>query len=261
MVSFTGSTRAGILVARAAADTVKRVCQELGGKSANILLDDADFATVVPRDVLHCFSNSGQSCNAPSRMLVPADRVDEVARLAREAAAQVRAGDPRDEATTLGPVVSRRQYERIQRLIQSGIDEGAELVCGGIGRPEGLEKGYHVRPTVFSGVDNAMTIAREEIFGPVVSALEFESLDDLVKRANDTNYGLAAGVWTKDIDKAHYLAKKIRAGTIWVNTYNQFDAASPFGGFKESGFGREMGLHALELYTQVKSVWVRVKPS
>lgn len=253
MVSFTGSTRAGILVARAAADTVKRVCQELGGKSANILLDDADFATVVPRDVLHRFSNSGQSCNAPSRMLVPADRVDEVARLAREAAAQVRAGDPHDEATTLGPVVSRRQYERIQRLIQSGIDEGAELVCGGIGRPEGLEKGYHVRPTVFSGVDNAMTIAREEIFGPVLVIIPYRDEADAIRIANDSPYGLSGYVSSADRGRARRVARALRTGMVHLNGAPP-DLGAPFGGYRQSGNGREWGAYGFHDFVETKAV-------
>ena len=253
MVSFTGSTRAGILVAKAAADTVKRVCQELGGKSANILLDDADFATVVPRDVLHCFSNSGQSCNAPSRMLVPADRMDEVARLAREAAALVRAGDPRDEATTLGPVVSHRQHERIQRLIQNGIDEGAELVCGGIGRPEGLEKGYHVRPTVFAGVDNAMTIAREEIFGPVLVIIPYRDEADAIRIANDTPYGLSGYVSSADAGRAQRVARALRTGMVHLNGAPP-DLGAPFGGYRQSGNGREWGAYGFHDFLETKAV-------
>jgi aldehyde dehydrogenase (NAD+) len=255
MVSFTGSTRAGIEVAKAAAATVKRVAQELGGKSPNIVLDDAAFAKGVGRGVASMMLNSGQSCNAPSRMLVPNKRMDEAIAVAREAASQVTVGDPNGNAQ-LGPVVSKVQWDKIQGLIQKGIDEGATLVTGGVGRPEGLKEGYFVKPTVFGNVKNTMTIAREEIFGPVLSVIPFRSVDDGLAQGNTTNYGLAAAVWTRDVSKALRAARAIRAGTVWVNAYNLFDAALPFGGFKELGFGRELGSAGLDPYTEVKTVWV-----
>ncbi|MFM7783923.1 MAG: aldehyde dehydrogenase family protein, partial [Gammaproteobacteria bacterium] len=217
MVSFTGSTRAGVLVAKAAADTVKRVCQELGGKSANILLDDADFRKAVTRDVTGCFSNSGQSCNAPTRMLVPASRMDEVIAIAREAAAKVKVGAPDAEGTTMGPVVSRVQFEKIQRLIRAGIDEGATLVCGGTGKPEGLETGYYVKPTVFANVSNEMTIAREEIFGPVLSILGYADEEDAVRIANDMVYGLSGYVTSADMERARRVARRLRTGMVHLN--------------------------------------------
>lgn len=253
MVSFTGSTRAGILVARAAADTVKRVCQELGGKSANILLDDVDFATAVPRDVLGCFMNSGQSCNAASRMLVPAERMDEVRRLAREAAMAARVGDPRSETTLLGPVVSQLQYERIQRLIQAGIDEGAELVCGGTGRPEGLERGYYVRPTVFANVDNTMTIAREEIFGPVLVIIPYRDEADAIRIANDSRYGLSGYVSSGDAARARRVAHALRTGMVHLNGAAP-NLAAPFGGYKQSGNGREWGAYGFNDFLETKAI-------
>ncbi|MCG3168519.1 MAG: 3-succinoylsemialdehyde-pyridine dehydrogenase [Pseudomonadales bacterium] len=253
MVSFTGSTRAGILVAKSAADTVKRVCQELGGKSANILLDDVDFATAVPRDVRNCFSNSGQSCNAPSRMLVPVGRMAEVARLAREAVATVQVGDPRNESTTMGPVVSRTQYERIQRLIQAGIDEGAELVCGGTGRPDGLDRGYYVKPTVFANVDNGMTIAREEIFGPVLSIIPYRDEADAIRIANDTVYGLSGYVSSADLGRARRVARALRTGMVHLNGAPN-DIAAPFGGYRQSGNGREWGAHGFHDFLETKAV-------
>jgi aldehyde dehydrogenase (NAD+) len=257
MVSFTGSTRAGIIVAKTAAETVKRVSQELGGKSPNIILPDADFEAAVYKGVQNCFGNSGQSCNAPTRMLVPADRHDEALKVAKKAAETHKVGDPKATDTVLGPVVSEIQYNKIQGLIEAGIKEGATLVTGGTGRPEGLNRGYYVRPTVFGNVKNDMTIAREEIFGPVAAVMPFDDLDDAVTKANATVYGLAAGVWTRDVGKAHRLARELQAGTVWVNTYNRYDSGSPFGGYKQSGYGRDLGWQAaLDKYTQVKSVWV-----
>ena len=253
MVSFTGSTRAGIQVAKNAADTVKRVCQELGGKSANILLDDADFQKAVTRDVLGCFSNSGQSCNAPTRMLVPAARLEEVKAIARAAAAMVKEGDPQSEATTMGPVVSKAQYEKIQRLIQAGIDEGAELLCGGTGKPEGLETGYYVKPTVFAGVRNDMTIAREEIFGPVLSILPYRDEEEAIRIANDTVYGLSGYVTSASIERARSVASRLRSGMVHLNGAPT-DAAAPFGGYKQSGNGREWGEHGFHDFLETKAV-------
>ena len=253
MMSFTGSTRAGILVAQAAATTVKRVCQELGGKSANILLPDVDFKTAVTKGVLGMMSNSGQSCNAPTRMFVPTDRQEEVAAIAKAAAERVVVGHVDDTSTTIGPVVSEVQYNKIQRLIQAGIDEGAELVTGGPGRPENLNRGYFVRPTVFANVRNDMTIAREEIFGPVLSILPYRDEADAIRLANETVYGLAAYVQSSDLQHARRVAAQMRAGNVYVN-YPAFDSAAPFGGYKQSGNGREYGKWALDDFTEIKGI-------
>src|ERR1700733_7241977 len=253
MMSFTGSTRAGILVAQAAAPTVKRVSQELGGKSANILLPDVNFKTAVTKGVLGMMPNSGQSCNAPTRMFVPADRHDEVKAIAKAAAESVVPGAVNDPRTTIGPVVSEVQYNKIQRLIQAGIDEGAELVTGGPGRPENLNRGYFVRPTVFAGVRHDMTLAREEIFGPVLSILPYKSEEEVIRLANDTVYGLAAYVQSGDLQHARRVAAEMRAGNVFVN-YPASDTAAPFGGYKQSGNGREYGKWALDEFTEVKAV-------
>jgi aldehyde dehydrogenase (NAD+) len=253
MVSFTGSTRAGVQVAKNAADTVKRVCQELGGKSANILLDDADFQKAVTRDVIGCFSNSGQSCNAPTRMLVPAARMGEVIEIARAAAAKVKVGAPDGEGTGMGPVVSKLQFDKIQRLIQAGIDEGATLVCGGAGKPEGLETGYYVKPTVFANVRNDMTIAREEIFGPVLSILPYQDEADAVRIANDTVYGLSGYVTSANIERARGVAARLRTGMVHLNG-SSVDLAAPFGGYKQSGNGREWGAHGFHDFLETKAV-------
>ncbi|WP_428484596.1 aldehyde dehydrogenase family protein [Rhodopila sp.] len=253
MMSFTGSTRAGILVAQAAAPTVKRVSQELGGKSANILLPDVDFQAAVTKGVVGMMNNSGQSCNAPTRMFVPFDRHDEVKAIAKAAADGVVVGDVHDERTNLGPVVSEVQFNKIQRLIQAGIDEGAELVTGGPGRPEHLNRGYFVRPTVFAGVRNDMTIAREEIFGPVLSILPYADEAEAVRLANDTVYGLAAYVQSADLAHARRVAAEMRAGNVHVN-YPASDTAAPFGGYKQSGNGREYGKWALDEFTEIKAV-------
>jgi aldehyde dehydrogenase (NAD+) len=253
MMSFTGSTRAGILVAQAAATTVKRVAQELGGKSANILLPDVDFQSAVTKGVLGMMGNSGQSCNAPTRMFVPADRHEEVKAIAKAAAERVVVGDVNDPRSTIGPVVSEVQFNKIQRLIQAGIDEGAELVTGGPGRPEHLNRGYFVRPTVFAGVRNDMTIAREEIFGPVLSILPYADEAEAIKLANDTVYGLAAYVQSADRDHANRVAAEMRAGNVFVN-YPAGDTAAPFGGYKQSGNGREYGKWALDDFTEIKAV-------
>jgi aldehyde dehydrogenase (NAD+) len=253
MMSFTGSTRAGIIVAKTAADTVKRVAQELGGKSANIILPEADFATAVTKGVEGCFGNSGQSCDAPTRMLVPAARHDEALAIAKAAAEAHKVGDPQAEDTVLGPVVSQLQYDKIQRLIQSGISEGATLVTGGPGRPEGLNRGYYVRPTVFGHVKPGMTIAREEIFGPVLSILSYESEDEAVAIANDTVYGLAAYIQSQDIEHARRIAARMRAGSVYIN-YPQWDTHASFGGYKQSGNGREYADFGIHDFLEIKSV-------
>mgnify|MGYP001438608636 CR=1 FL=1 len=253
MVSFTGSTRAGIEVARNAAPTVKRVAQELGGKSANIILDDADFAQSISRDVFGMCTNSGQSCNAPTRMLVPDSRMDEAAAIARGAAEQVKVGDPNAADTTIGPVVSDVQYEKIQNLIQKGIDEGATLECGGTGRPDGLNAGYFVKPTVFSHVTNDMSIAQEEIFGPVLSLIGYADDDDAVRIANDTVYGLSGYISAGDPERARQVARRIRTGNIHLNGAPP-DQKSPFGGYKQSGNGREWGRYGFEEFLEVKSI-------
>jgi aldehyde dehydrogenase (NAD+) len=253
MMSFTGSTRAGVLVAQAAAPTVKRVCQELGGKSANILLPDVDFKTAVTKGVLGMMGNSGQSCNAPTRMFVPIDRHDEVKAIAKAAAERVVVGSVNEPATTIGPVVSEVQYNKIQRLIQAGIDEGAELVIGGPGRPENLNRGYFVRPTIFANVHNDMAIAREEIFGPVLSILPYKDEADAVRLANETVYGLAAYVQSADLQHARRVAAEMRAGNVFVN-YPASDTAAPFGGYKQSGNGREYGKWAIDDFTEIKAV-------
>jgi len=251
MVSFTGSTRAGIEVARNAAPTIKRVHQELGGKSANIVLPDADIAKAVTAGVDHIMNNSGQSCNAPTRMLVPRDRMDEVKTAARAAAEAITVGDPQGDAR-MGPVVSQAQWNKIQGLISKGIDEGATLVTGGAGRPDGLDVGYYVRPTIFADVDPDMTIAREEIFGPVLSIIPYDTVEDAVRIANDTVYGLAAYVQSGDIDNARKIARQLRAGQVAINGPAP-DLMAPFGGFKQSGNGREWGDHAFAEFLEVKA--------
>ena len=252
MLSFTGSTRAGIEVARAAAPTVKRVAQELGGKSANIILDDADFEAVVSRDMAGMCTNSGQSCNAPSRMLVPAARMDEAAAIASAAASAIVVGDPREATSMIGPVVSATQYSRIQQLIEKGIGEGARLEAGGPGKPDGLETGYYVRPTVFSHVSNDMTIAREEIFGPVLVLIGYEDDDDAVRIANDSLYGLS-GYISGDSDRAKSMARRIRTGNIHLNGVGP-DFNAPFGGYRRSGNGREWGALGFDEYLETKAI-------
>ena len=253
MVSFTGSTRAGIIVAKTAADTVKRVAQELGGKSANIILPDANLKEAVRKGVEGCFGNSGQSCDAPTRMLVPAARHDEALTIAKDAAESFKVGNPRLETTQLGPVVSQIQYDKIQRLIETGIAEGATLVTGGPGRPEGLNRGYYIRPTVFGHVTPDMTIAREEIFGPVLSVLSYADEEDAVRIANDTVYGLAAYVQSGDIDHARKVAARLRAGQVNIN-YPEWDTFAPFGGYKQSGNGREYADWAIHDFLEVKGI-------
>ena len=253
MVSFTGSTRAGKQISKNAADTIKRVALELGGKSANIILDDSDFTKAVAGGVRQVFTNSGQSCNAPTRMLVPESRMNEVIGIAREAAQSVKPGDPNDNAAAIGPVVSKMQWEKIQGLIQKGIDEGAELVCGGAGKPDGLDKGYYVKPTVFAKVRNDMTIAREEIFGPVLSIIPYKDEADAIRIANDTPYGLSGYVSSSDKAHAIKVAKAIRSGNVHINGAAP-DFASPFGGYKQSGNGREWGEEGMEEFLETKAI-------
>ena len=253
MVSFTGSTRAGIIVAKTAADTVKRVAQELGGKSPNIILADADFEAAVRAGVLACFSNSGQSCDAPTRMLVPAERADEAMAIAAAAAGTLKVGDPSAQGVDLGPVVSRVQFDKIQRMIGVGIAEGAKLVAGGLGRPDDLDRGYYVKPTVFGEVTPEMAIAREEIFGPVLAIMPYADEEEAVRIANDTVYGLAAYVSSGDIEHARLVAAQLRAGTVNIN-YPAWDVDSPFGGYKQSGNGREYGDFGIRDYLEVKAV-------
>jgi aldehyde dehydrogenase (NAD+) len=250
MVSFTGSTRAGVDVARNAAPTVKRVTQELGGKSPNIVLDDEDFAKSVTAGVSVMMMNSGQSCNAPSRMLVPNSRMDDAIAVAKATAEQVKVGDPNDKSA-IGPVASKAQFDKIQGLIQKGIDEGATVAVGGPGRPDGIEAGYYIRPTVFAHVTNDMTIAREEIFGPVLCILGYDDLDQALEIANDTDYGLAGYVSGADLDKARAVARRIRAGSVAIN--HGFDMNAPFGGYKRSGNGREWGQFAFDEYLETKA--------
>lgn len=252
MVSFTGSTRAGIIVAKTAADTVKRVAQELGGKSANIILPDADLKQAVADGVTGCFGNSGQSCDAPTRMLVPRDRHDEALVVAKEAAEKLVTGDPQADGVNLGPVVSKVQFDKIQRLIEAGISEGATLVTGGPGRPENLNRGYYIRPTVFGNVTNDMTIAREEIFGPVLSILPYDSEEQAIEIANDTPYGLAAYVQGKP-EHARKIAPHLRAGSVYLN-YPDWDLFSSFGGYKQSGNGREYADWGIHDFLEIKSV-------
>src|SRR5215470_4240995 len=253
MVSFTGSTRAGILVAKGAATTVKRVVQELGGKSANIILSDADLEKAIPAGVLRCFTNTGQSCQAPTRMLVHRSQRDAAVALAKKAVDQVKVGDPLDPETTMGPLVSKAQFDKVQGLIERGIREGATLVCGGVGRPADFNRGYFVRPTVFADVTPDMAIAKEEIFGPVLSMMSYETEDEAVAIANGTTYGLAGYVQGKDIDRVRRVAARIRAGRIYLNGA-PVDRSVPFGGYKQSGNGREHGVFGFEEYLEVKAV-------
>ncbi|NTX25658.1 aldehyde dehydrogenase family protein [Burkholderia pyrrocinia] len=251
MVSFTGSTRAGVEVAKAAADTVKRVHQELGSKSPNLILPDADIEDAVTRGARSCFSNSGQSCNAPTRMLVHADHLALAEQAARREAERTVVGDPRSPETGIGPVVSRTQFDRIQHFIRLGIEEGATLVAGGPGRPDGLGDGFYVRPTVFSNVTPGMTIATEEIFGPVLSIMTYRTEDEAVALANDSVYGLAAYVQSKDLERARRIAARLRVGNVHIN-YPAWNPAAPFGGYKRSGNGREYAEFGLVEYLETK---------
>jgi len=253
MMSFTGSTRAGISVAQESAVTVKRVAQELGGKSANIILDDASFADVVARDTIGMCMNTGQSCNAPTRMLVPASRMDEAAAIAKAAAESIVVGDPSDAATQVGPLVSELQFNKVQALIQKGIDDGAKLETGGVGRPDGIGAGYFVKPTIFSSVNNDMSIAREEIFGPVLSIIGYHNEDHAVEIANDTVYGLAAYVSSGNLDRAKAVGARLKAGNVHLNGAS-IDVKAPFGGYKQSGNGREFGEWGLEEFLETKAI-------
>jgi len=254
MVSFTGSTRAGVLIAQNAAPTVKRVAQELGGKSPNLLCDDETFEKAVRDGTIEMFDNTGQSCNAPSRMLVPRHRMDEAAAIAAKVANEIRVGNPRDEGVEMGPLVSEAQWNKVQGLIQKGIDEGATLVAGGTGRPDGLDTGYYAKPTVFSNVSNDMTIAREEIFGPVLSILPYDDIEEAIRIANDTPYGLSAYVSCSDRGVARRIAARMRAGMVHINGAF-LDSDAPFGGYKQSGNGREWGHHGIDEFLELKSIY------
>jgi len=253
MISITGSTRAGVLVAQAAAVTVKRVVQELGGKSPNVFLDDADFKTAVAKGVMSGMRNAGQSCSAPTRMLVPASRLAEVEALAIAAVEAIVVGDPSDEKTVMGPIANAAQYARVQTMIGRGIEEGAKLICGGLGMPDGLEHGYFARPTVFSDVTPDMKVAQEEIFGPVLVIMPYQDEADAIAIANDTIYGLGAHVQSADLTRARRVAGRIRAGQVHIN-YPAWRGDAPFGGYKRSGNGREYGVHGLEEYLETKAI-------
>jgi acyl-CoA reductase-like NAD-dependent aldehyde dehydrogenase len=255
-VAFTGDTSTGREIMRRSADTLKRITLELGGKSANIVFADADLELALRGATTGIFYGKGEVCAAGSRLLVDRAVRDEFVDKVAARAKKLVPGDPLDPRTRLGAISSRKQLETNLRYIEAGTKEGATLVAGGSRADIGTGKGYFLQPTVFAGVTPEMTIAREEIFGPVLATIEFADLDEAIARANGTSYGLAAAVWTKDIRKAHHVARRLQAGTVWINTYNVYDTAAPFGGYKQSGFGREMGMHALESYTQIKSVWV-----
>ncbi len=253
MISFTGSTRAGKAVAAAAAGTVKRVALELGGKSANIVLDDADLTDVIPKGVFACYLNSGQTCTAHTRMLVPRSRYDEALAIAVATAEGTQVDDPSKEGMHLGPLISQAQWDRVQSYIQKGIDEGAVVAAGGLGKPEGKDSGYFVKPTVLAEVTNDMTVAQEEIFGPVLSVIAYEDEDDAVRIANDSLYGLSGGVWSSDQERAMSVARRMRTGMVDVNG-GAFNIAAPFGGYKQSGYGRENGPYGIEEFLQIKSL-------
>ena len=253
MVSFTGSTRAGILVAQAAAPTVKRVTQELGGKSPNIIFEDADLESAVSGGIINMMSNTGQSCNAPSRMLVQSSVYDQAVEIAKQAAESVVVNQPTSEGWHIGPLSSRVQFDKVQGLIEKGISEGAKLVTGGLGKPEGFDSGYFVKPTVFAGVNNQMEIAREEIFGPVLTMIPFDTEEQAIEIANDTPYGLAAYISTSDEERARRVAGQLRAGMVSINSASQ-DYAAPFGGYKQSGNGREWGEFGFDDYLEIKGI-------
>jgi acyl-CoA reductase-like NAD-dependent aldehyde dehydrogenase len=255
-IAFTGDTTTGKGIMRGAADTLKKITLELGGKSPNIVLADADMDAAIRGATIGIFYGKGEVCAAGSRLLVDRSIKDEFVDKLAARARKMTAGDPMDPRTRFGALSSKKQMETVLRYIESGRQEGATVVAGGARTDIGTGKGYFVQPTVFTDVRPEMTIAREEIFGPVLASLEFADVDEAIARANDTQYGLAAGIWTRDIKKAHYIAGKLQAGTVWINTYNVYDTAAPFGGYKHSGFGREMSAHALEHYTQIKTVWV-----
>ncbi|WP_100403848.1 aldehyde dehydrogenase family protein [Bacillus sp. FJAT-42315] len=254
-IAFTGSTPVGKAIMKSAADTMKRVTLELGGKSPNIILPDADLTKAIPGALMGIMFNQGQVCCAGSRLFVQKKMYDNVMADLATAAKSVKQGNGLDLDTTMGPLISAAQQQRVKGYIDQGIEEGAEVLTGGT---IPFDKGYFVSPTIFADVDSKMTIANEEIFGPVVAAMPFDDIDDLVAKANNSDYGLAAGIWTQDLKKAHSVAHKLQAGTVWINAYNVFDAAAPFGGYKQSGLGREMGSYALDNFTEVKSVWVNM---
>ena len=254
MISFTGSTRAGIDIQKTAADTIKRVSLELGGKSPNIILDDVDLEKAVNMGMKQCFFNTGQSCSSPTRMLIPEAMLDDATKFAIAAAENMTTGDPQNEEIFLGPISNQTQYEKVQSLIQEGIAEGATLACGGTGRPNGLEKGFYVKPTVFTNVNNKMTIAREEIFGPVICLIPYKNLDEAVEIANDSPYGLSSMISCADETKGHEIAKRIRTGQVIVNRQSRGEFPAPFGGFKMSGNGREHGTFGIDEYLEVQAV-------
>jgi acyl-CoA reductase-like NAD-dependent aldehyde dehydrogenase len=257
-IAFTGSTEVGKLIAKAAAENLTKVSLELGGKAPNIVFADADLEQAVNGAMMGIFFNQGQVCCAGSRLFLHEQVREEFLERFKEKAERVRVGDPMDKATQMGPQVSEEQLNRIKSYVEIARDEGATVLTGG-GPPalEGdLQKGYFFRPTIFGDVRNEMRVAQEEIFGPVVSVITFKDEADLIRQANEVIYGLSAGIWTRDITRAHRFAREVKAGVVWINTFNMMNAASPFGGYKQSGYGREMGKHALEMYTQVKSVWV-----
>ena len=254
-IAFTGEYTTGRIIMQAASKNLKRISLELGGKSPNIVFADSDIDSAVNGAMTGIFFNQGEVCCAGSRLFLEKSIHDEFVEKLSDKASSLRVGDPEDAGTQMGAQVSKEQFDKILGYIDIGKQEGAKLVTGG---ERCGERGYFVKPTIFDAVDNNMKIAREEIFGPVVTAITFDDVDDVVRQSNLSIYGLAAAVWTRDIKKAHRLARDLKAGTIWINTYNSFDAASPFGGYKQSGFGRELGIHALELYTQVKSVWINL---
>lgn len=254
-IAFTGSTSVGKMIMRQAAGTVKKISLELGGKSPNIILPDADMSKAIPGALMGIMFNQGQVCCAGSRLYIQKKSYDNVVADLAAHAKNIKQGAGINPSTQIGPLVSQEQLERVGKYIELGKTEGAEVVAGGV---YGQGEGYFVEPTIFADVNDEMTIAKEEIFGPVVSAMPFEDLDDVIRRANNSEYGLAAGLWTQDVKKAHYVANQLKAGTVWVNCYNVFDAASPFGGYKQSGIGREMGSYALDNYTEVKSVWINL---
>jgi len=255
-IAFTGDTSTGKGIMRAAADTLKKITLELGGKSPNIVLPDADLDAALRGATMGIFYGKGEVCAAGSRLLVDRSIKDQFMEKLAARAKKMVAGDPMDPKTRYGALASKKQLETVERYVNVAKQEGASLVAGGSRADIGTGRGYFYQPTVFDNVTPGMTIAREEIFGPVLATIEFSDLDEAIARANDTQYGLAAAVWTRDVKKAHYVARKLQAGTVWINTYNVYDTAAPFGGYKASGFGREMSAHALEHYTQVKSVWV-----
>jgi len=254
-VAFTGSTEVGKLILQASAGNLKKVSLELGGKAPNIIFPDADLDQAVPTSMMGVYFNSGQVCCAGTRIFVQRDRYDEVVDKLANFSKNVSMGDPFDQKSTIGPLVSREQFDRVKGYLEVGKKEGATVAAGG---EAGAGKGYFVKPTLFAGVKNNMQIAREEIFGPVGAAISFTDENDAVLQGNSTDYGLSAAVWTRDISRAHKVARSLKAGTVWVNCFNQLDPISPFGGYKQSGFGRELGKYAIDLYTQIKSVWMKL---